>query len=414
MPDARCPLRDVPRALQAARLAGHWPVKAALFHDLDRLRARIGALQHAFPADSLHAIAIKANPVIEVLRVVVESGAGLEAASWEEVQCAVAAGCPPERIIFDSPAKTDQELRLAMELGVWLNADNDQELLRLEALGAPGKAKIGLRVNPQLGEGSIAMTSTVGRQSKFGLPLHRAPELLERFPFLSGLHVHTGSQGVGLALLRDAGLAVAEVVKKHQLEWIDVGGGIPVRYRNDDSPPPSFQAWAQALAGIPKDVKILTELGRSIHAPTGWAISKVVCTKEIDGRETMVIHLGADLLLRRVYRAEQWDHEFVLLNPDGSEKAGPLQPTQIAGPLCFAGDLLAHERPLPKAEPGDLLMIRDTGAYTLSMWSRHCSRGLPPTIGYSAEGARLLHPGEQPQDVVRFWSLPPEKTRTSS
>ncbi len=405
MPDARCSVQAVPAALKAARQAGLWPVKAALFHDLDGLTGRIESLQQAFPPDTLHAVAIKANPLIEVLRAIVATGAGLEAASWEEVQCAVAAGCPADRIVFDSPAKTDDELREALQLGVWINADNDQELERLEALGAPGNGRVGLRVNPQLGEGSIAMTSTVGKQSKFGLPLHRAAELLQRFPFITGLHVHTGSQGVGLPLLKQAALAVAEVVVEHGLQWIDIGGGIPVRYRNDAPIPPTFAAWAEAVAAIPTHVKVLTEVGRSVHAPTGWALSEVVCTKQVNGRETLVIHLGADLLLRRVYRADQWDHEFVLLNPDGTVKQGPSRPTQIAGPLCFSGDLLAHDRPLPAAEPGDLLLIRDTGAYTLSMWSRHCSRGLPPSIGYTQDSARLLHAGEKPQDVVQFWSL---------
>jgi diaminopimelate decarboxylase len=369
------------------------------------LTARIESLQNAFPADALHAVAIKANPLIEVLRAIVATGAGLEAASWEEVQCAVAAGCPADRIVFDSPAKTVDELRQALDLGVWINADNEQELELLEQLGAPGNGKVGLRVNPQIGEGSIAMTSTVGRQSKFGVPLNQAPELLRRFEFITGLHVHTGSQGVGLALLKQAALAVVEVVVEHGLQWIDIGGGIPVRYRNDAPMPPAFAAWADAVAAIPDHIKVLTEVGRSVHAPTGWAISEVVCTKQVDGRETVVIHVGADLLLRRVYRAEQWDHEFVLLNPDGTVKQGVLRPTQIAGPLCFSGDLLTHDRPLPAAEPGDLVLIRDTGAYTLSMWSRHCSRGLPPSIGYGADGARLLHAGEQPEDVVQFWSL---------
>lgn len=406
MSDGRVDVSALPHALAHARAAGLWPVKAALFHDLDALEGRIADLVAAFPPGTLHAIAIKANPVIEVLRTIVATGAGLEAASWEEVQCALAAGCPTNRIVFDSPAKTDAELQGSLELGLWINTDNDQELERLAALGAPGKARIGLRVNPQIGEGSIAMTSTVGKTSKFGVPLSRAPELLARFPFLSGLHVHTGSQGVGLPLLQQAALAVAQVVQHHGLSWIDIGGGIPVRYRDDAPVPPSFQAWAQAVADIPGGLKILTEVGRSIHAPTGWALSEVVCTKVIDGRETVVIHLGADLLLRRVYRAEQWDHEFVVLNPDGTPKQGPLRATQIAGPLCFAGDLLTLDRPLPAAEPGDLVLIRDTGAYTLSMWSRHCSRGLPPSIGYRRDGARLLHRGEQPQDVVDFWSLP--------
>ena len=411
MSKPRCPVTDVPRALRAAQDSGLWPTKAALFHDTDALIRRIEQLKAAFPSTTLHAVAIKANPLIEVLRTIVATGVGLEAASWEEVQCAVAAGCPAERIVFDSPAKTDGELTQALALGIWINADNQQELKRLQALGAPGKAKVGLRVNPQIGEGSIAMTSTVGKHSKFGVPLHDAPALLKRFPFLTGLHVHTGSQGVGLALLQQAALTVAQVVVDHGLQWIDIGGGIPVRYRDTMDSPPTFDAWAQAVAAIPPHVQILTEVGRSIHAPTGWAISEIVCTKQIDGRETLVIHVGADLLVRRVYRSDQWDHEFVVLNPDGTPKAGPKRPTQVAGPLCFSGDILAHNRPLPAAEPGDLLLIRDTGAYTLSMWSRHCSRGLPPTIGYGSSGARLLHAGEQPTDVVEFWSLhPPRRT----
>lgn len=405
MTDQRCPVQDIAGAIRAAAQAGLWPVKAALFHDLDALRGHIEALQSAFPPSTLHAVAIKANPLIEVLRTIVSTGAGLEAASWEEVQCAVAAGCPADRIVFDSPAKTDSELRQALALGIWINADNEQELTRLETLGAPGNATIGLRVNPQLGEGSIAMTSTVGKQSKFGVPLHRAPRLLARFPFITGLHVHTGSQGVGLALLKQAALAVTHVVVQHGLKWIDIGGGIPVRYRNNEDSPPTFAAWAEAVAEIPAHIQVLTEVGRSIHAPTGWALSEVVCTKQVDGRETVVVHLGADLLLRRVYRGDQWDHEFVVLNPDGTPKSGPTQPTQLAGPLCFSGDILARRRDLAGAEPGDLLLIRDTGAYTLSMWSRHCSRGLPPTIGYDSTGARLLHAGETPSDVVAFWSL---------
>ncbi len=173
-------------------------MRAALFHDLDRLEARVDAIHRAGPEGALHAIAIKANPLVELLRRVVAQGAGLEAASWEEVTVALAAGCPADRIVFDGPAKTEDELRKALELGVWLNADSGAELARLEALGAPGEARIGLRVNPQLGAGAIAITSTVSRGATFGVPIDEAPELLDRYPFVTGLHVHTGSQGVGL------------------------------------------------------------------------------------------------------------------------------------------------------------------------------------------------------------------------
>lgn len=394
----RTPVEAVAAAVALATEAGLWPRRAALFHDLDRLDARVDELIAAFPSDTLHAVAIKANPLIAILKRLVARGAGLEAASWEEVACALAAGCPPDRIVFDSPAKTEQELRWALERGVHINADSADELARIERIGPGGR--IGLRVNPQVGEGSIAATSTVGRTSKFGVPLEQAPALVQRFPFVTGLHVHTGSQGVGLALIEKAARRVSDVAVQLGLEWLDVGGGIPVRYTDADPEPPSYADWANALE-LP--LPLVTEAGRSVLAGSGFALSRIEAVKEVAGVPTLVVHLGADLLLRRVYRADQWDHSFVVLDPQGVPRSGS-QVSNIAGPLCFSGDLLARERALAPAQAGDLLLIRDTGAYTLSMWSRHCSRGLPPSIGFGGGGATLLHGGERAEDVVRFWT----------
>lgn len=403
---SRATVDDVARGLEAAGRAGWWPRKSLMFHDLEALETRLRALVAAFPDDAVHGIAIKANPLIEILRVIVEAGAGLEAASWEEVQCALAAGCPPDRLVFDSPAKTDDELRASLALGLWLNADHEGELARIAQLDAPGAARIGLRVNPAIGAGTIGHTSTVSRDSKFGELIERAPELVKRYPFVTGLHVHTGSQGVGLALLEAAARATGEVVDALDLDWIDVGGGLPVRYTADDPEPPTVQAWADALSKLPFWGRrtILTELGRALHAGTGWAVSRIEAVKVIDGTPLYVVHLGADLLLRPVYRAESWRHELYVLRPDGTPREGA-QRVHVGGPLCFAGDIIARDRTLPSAEPGDLLVIRDTGAYTLSMWSRHCSRGLPAVVGLRGHDATPLYAGESPTDVAAFWSL---------
>ena len=153
------------------------------------------------------------------------------------------------------------------------------------------------------------------------------------------------------------------------------------------------------------ELPVITEVGRSIHAGTGWALSRIETVKEVDGRPNLVVHLGADFLLRRVYRPDDWDHDFVVLDPEGHPRSGPTRSSRIAGPLCFAGDLLARDRLLPEARPGDLLLVRDTGAYTVAMWSRHCSRGVPPSWGYRADSVRCLHRGETPEDVVSFWDL---------
>ncbi|MCA9702101.1 MAG: alanine racemase, partial [Myxococcales bacterium] len=346
--EARAPVNIVPEILRAARACGAWGQgqKSALFHDLDRFEARLDELRRAFPADTLHAVAIKANPLVELAKVAVAAGAGLEAASWEEVAIARAAGCPPERLIFDSPAKTDEELAGALALGLWLNADSEDELRRLESLGArrEGPARIGLRVNPQLREGTIAMTATAGRGSKFGVPLADAPALLRRHGFVTGLHVHAGSQGCDLALLQEAAAAAAAVAEAHDLEWLDVGGGIPVRYTEADAEPFSFAAWAEALSTMPGwgRRRLVTELGRALHAGCGWALSRIEGVKEVDGVTTAVVHLGADLLPRRAYRPEQWDHELWILDPDGHPRDELQRPCNVAGPLCFSGDFLAR------------------------------------------------------------------------
>lgn len=403
----RSPLSEIPDVLAAARAAGAWgdEVRALVFHDLGRLEADLRELVASFPDGALHAVAVKANPIVEVLRAVVATGAGLEAASWEEVRLAVAAGCPGDRIVFDSPAKTDVELREALELGVWLNADSAGELARLESIGVPDGARIGLRVNPELGAGSIGATSTVTSTSKFGVPLRAAEELVARFGFLSGLHVHTGSQGVGLELIGAAVRATSAMVDRLGLDWLDVGGGLPVRYTERDPEPPTLHEWIDVLSSTPSwgRHRLVTELGRWLHAPRGWAISRIEEVKEIAGAVHLVVHLGADMFLRRVYAPDSWDHEMVVLDPDGRPREGSI-PTTVAGPLCFSGDLLATDRPLAPARRGDLLLVRDVGAYTVSMWSRHCSRGLPPIWGHRGTDVAMLHPGEGPEDVVAFWS----------
>lgn len=398
-----------------------------VFHDLDLMRERITELRASFPPTALHAIAIKANPLVEVLRVVVETGAGLEAASLEEVHLALAAGCAPTRIIYDSPAKTTSELEEALRLGVHVNADSLAEVERIA--GLPGEivtreASIGLRVNPLVGTGSIRDTSVAGTESKFGVRLDTHGEAMlqafDRNPWLTGLHVHVGSQGCPLELLVDAVSRVNELRRtiaaysgRPQVSTLDIGGGLPVAYMPYDSPP-SLDQYVQALSrevpSLFSTPRLITEFGRAVQASCGWAVSRVEYVKELDQQPLAIVHFGADFLLRPVYQPLHWGHQFALLDGAGVPKVGPRSKWTVGGPLCFAGDIVARDVALPNVEPGDLLMVRDVGAYTLSMWSRHCSRGLPLVLGYRGEAEpelTVLHRGESPADVVAFWSRRP-------
>jgi len=395
--------------------------EALLVHDVDRVRARISALSAAFMPSTLHAVAVKANPLVSVLRACVEAGAGLECASFPEVACSRAAGCEPESIIFDSPAKTVAELRAALQMGEWLNADNFAELDRIAAIlaedGVTPRGVVGLRVNPEVGAGSIGTTSVGHRASKMGERLADArPDILEhyaRHAWLDGLHVHVGSQGCSLEQLVTGAQRVVELaeaiegVVPGQLRNLDIGGGLPVAYRSTDNPP-TLDAYVDALRSeVPALFegrwRLATEFGRSIHANAGFAVSRVEYVKSQGDSTLAVVHLGADFLMRPVYNPDDWGHEIVVLDRDGHLKTGAVQATDVGGPLCFGGDLIGRELSLPTIEPGDLVAIRDTGAYTLSTWSRHCSRARPAVMGLERGAWRQLHAAETPEDVVRMW-----------
>lgn len=412
---------------RSARLVreGHLKGERSLFvHDLERMASRFAQLTDAFPPSALHAVAVKANPVLGVLRHLVSAGAGLECASLEEVMLARAAGCAPDRIVFDSPAKTNEELAYAVKEGIHLNLDNFEELRRVAehvTVGGP-PGHIGLRVNPQVGGGTIAATSVAGTFSKFGIPVRsRRSELLAAFarsPWLDGLHVHVGSQGCSLDQLV-AAVKVAWELKTEiesgrsaPVSELDIGGGLPVAYVQGDTPPELETYVAMLRAEIPElfaatanTPRLITELGRSIHAGSGFAISRIEYLKEEEGKRVAVMHLGADAFMRPVYQPESWRHEILVLTADGKRKlADTLEPVTVVGPLCFGGDVLARDILLPPLAPSDLLLVQDCGAYTLSLWSRHCNRGLPKVVGLDGTKTHILKERETPNDVVAFWS----------
>ncbi len=386
---------------------------ALVFHDLALMKSRIQQLVELFGTRALHAVAIKANPLVEVLRHCVEAGAGLEAASLGEVELAVAAGCPPSKIVFDSPVKTEAELARALELGVILNADNDQELERLHPHNPTGL--VGLRINPVVGRGTIKAQSVATRDSKFGFPIYPeaepAKKLFRQYPWLNGLHVHVGSQGCGLELLvAGARRAMDLAAEVGPLAYLDIGGGLPTTYRSQDDPP-TMEAYREELERqIPElfqadAPRLVTEFGRALQAGCGFALARVEYIKQYEEIRTALVHLGGDALVRTIYLPQTWQHELAVLTPDGTVREGPEHQWNIGGPLCFNGDFVAKGRLLPDPEPGDWILIRDAGAYTLAVWSHFCSRPFPTVIGLEGEKTSLLRQRQSTEDLVRFWSL---------
>ncbi len=392
------------RALAEGRLVEEAP--AALFFDLDAFEERLQALRAAFPG-AVHTLAVKAMPIPGVLRIALAQGFGLEVASEGELAIAEALEAFP--VVFDSPAKTRAEIARAQGLGYRLNADSWQELERIHG------GSVGLRVNPEVTGSTIAGSFTGGPGSKFGVPLSDRAAILaafDRHGFLDGLHVHVGSQGCALDVLVEGVARVVELAEEllrrgRAPTILDIGGGLPARYRPDDRAP-TYAEYAGALrARCPALFEgpwtVVTEMGRSLLAPCAFVASRVEYTK---GR-IAVVHVGADLFVRAALLPEIWHHEVEAYDAAGRPKTGGCSTWSIAGPLCFSADFVARDRALPDVVPGDLIVVRSTGAYTIAMWSRYNSRLCPEVVGYRREGALVtLKPRETPSDILRFWGFP--------
>lgn len=393
-----------------------------VIYDLSLLEARFESLIKTFPADTLHTLAIKACPLISILKIAVNNGLGLEAASLEEVHLALAAGCDTSKILFDSPVKTADEIQFALQKGICINADNFDELVLIDDLFFTScKSRIGLRINPEIGKGSISMTSVAEVASKFGVSLsENQSEIItayQNYDWLNGIHIHIGSQACNLDQLVAAAtklealvLQIEQSTKTKLIEWIDIGGGIPADY-GFNIKGINLEDYAHALAtktAILYSRHLVTEFGRSLLANTAFALSRIEYLKTYNQFYTAAIHFGADFMLRPVYVADDWPHQYLVLEKDGTICHNESVNLSIAGPLCFSGDFLVRNQNMPKPQKNGLIVVKDVGAYTLGSWSRHCSRRLPKVLGFKRQDDNIyfqtLFSGESLEDVVEFWS----------
>jgi len=395
-----------------------------MFHALYFLENRYRSLKNAFPDSALHGIAMKANPLRKILEFLLPLGAGTEVASPGELYLAMKAGYPPSRIVFDSPAKTISELEFALKSGVHINADSLAELERIFILkkNITKTGTIGIRINPQIGTGTIEESSVAGFYSKFGVPIGSGRDALTeaflKYDWLTGVHLHVGSQGCSQDLLLGGiGIVydfVLDINEKRQakgmppVDIFDIGGGLPIAYLESQHPVTMEEYAAKIRERFPmlftKEFRIFTEFGRWSHANAGWTVSRVEYVKREPGVNTLMIHAGADLFLRECLNPSSWPHEYSVYTKTGKLKTGRDETLHtLAGPLCFSGDILAKNVSLPFTEEGDYLVIHDTGGYTFSMWSRYNSRQTPRILGYRGSAFEILHERETMEQLERFW-----------
>jgi diaminopimelate decarboxylase len=353
------------------------------------LRERYRAIDAAFGAypHTLH-YALKANSTLAISRLLRELGSAVDANSIWEIDVARKAGFEPAQIVFTGVGKSPEELERAVALGVKaINVESAGELDRLEAIGTRlGRTvRVAVRVNPDIDAKSHPHISTGLKINKFGVPLDAARALLETLktrPALAlvAIHVHVGSQITAIAPLRKAAALAADLSRELQrrgfpLEYVDLGGGLGVSY--DGSAVPSVEEYVAALVGEVRrsSLPIVVEPGRAIAAPAGALVARVIDVKpRTAASDFIIIDAGMTELMRpALYGA------FHRIEPVAGPEAGDRH-YEIVGPVCESTDVVGRDRMLPPLAPGDLVAIRDAGAYGAVMASNYNRRPLPAEV----------------------------------
>jgi diaminopimelate decarboxylase len=385
------------------------------------LAARFQGFRDAFaPARPLVCFAVKANSNLAVLRLLAGLGAGADVVSEGELRRALAAGVPPQRIIFSGIGKTRQELTVALAAGIHqINVESVPELRRVSAVARQtgATAKVAIRVNPDIDAMTHAKIATGKKENKFGIDIDEAADayaLAGDLPGIEpvGLAVHIGSQLVDMAPFRHAFERVAELV--HDLRGgglavsrLDLGGGLGIRYHAET--PPDTAAYAALVRDAfgPLGLDLAFEPGRVLCGPAGLLIARVVYIK--DGATKRFVILDAamnDLIRPALYDA--WHDIVPVCLPKRSTLSAP---ADVVGPVCESGDTFALDRELPPLQEDDLVAFTNAGAYGAVMSSTYNSRLLVPEVLVS--GGRFAVIRERPSfdamlalDTVPDWLGP--------
>jgi len=376
------------------------------------------ALQSAMPGRRLLvAYAVKANSNLAVIRTLARLGAGADTVSEGEIRRALAAGVPPDRIVFSGVGKTDAELAFAIDQGVCeINVEAEAELDRLAAIAKAKGARpaIAIRVNPDVGAGGHAKISTGKAESKFGVSFSEARRLYARAsasPFLHpvGVACHIGSQITDLAPLEAAFRRMRSLVEALRgdgltVDRLDLGGGLGVPYFDAPEAPPLPSIYAAMVARVLDglDIALAFEPGRLIVANAGVLVSTAIHVhRRGEGRSFLVVDAAMNDLLRpTLYEAYHG------IRPVRGGNGAPEEAIDVVGPVCETGDTFARDRPLPPVAAGDLVVFLSAGAYGASMSSEYNTRPLVPEVLVSGDRFSVIRRRPTYEEILDREPLP--------
>ena len=350
--------------------------------------------------DPLIAYAVKANPNAAVLATFAAEGLGADIVSGGELERASAAGVPADRIVFSGVGKTREEMRAALEAGIFqfnVESGAEAEMLSEVAVAAGRDAPVAFRVNPDVEPGTHAKISTGSAQSKFGIPIGDALAEYERAAALPGLQlqgvaVHIGSQLTSLAPFEQAFAAIGKLIGElraagHDISVADLGGGLGVPYDPSAAAPPSPVDYAAMVRRVTEGlgVRLVFEPGRFLVANAGVLLTEVIRVKPGASRPFVIVDAAMNDLMRpTLYDA--W-HSIEAVKPSGKRTVA-----NVVGPVCETGDTFAVAREVDAVAAGDLVVFRTAGAYAATMASTYNSRPLTPEVLVDGDKWAVVRP----------------------
>ncbi|MFB3108225.1 MAG: diaminopimelate decarboxylase [Candidatus Binatia bacterium] len=386
----------------------------AYIYSLATLRRHFRVFDQAFKKQShLVCFSVKANSNLAILRVFVKEGGGFDIVSGGELFRVLKAGSDPKKVVFSGVGKSRNEIEYALNSGILMfNVESAQELDLLDqvARGMGKKAPISLRVNPDVNPQTHPYISTGMKKSKFGIDIKRSVEQYKRALSLShveviGVACHIGSQLTSVSPFVDALARVKdfmEVLKQEgaNIRYLDLGGGLGIRYKDEEPPHPEEYAAAiiDTLKGL--EVTLILEPGRVIVGNAGILVTEVLYLKETQEKKFVVVD-GAmnDLIRPALYGSHQG------INPVKT-RAGDKIVADVVGPICESSDFFALDREIQKPRPGDLLAVMGAGAYGFTMASNYNSRPRVPEVLVDEQRFHIIRTRETFDDLISREVIP--------
>ena len=368
--------------------------------------------------DTLVAYAMKANSNQAVLKTLARLGAGADVVSGGELARARQAGIPGAKIIFSGVGKTREEMAAGLDADILcFNVESEPELRALaDVAAARGKrARISLRVNPDVDAKTHAKISTGKAENKFGVPISKARAVYAEAAHLPSLEVvgvdmHIGSQITDLTPYDQAFALLAEFVRTlradgHAIDHVDFGGGLGIPYVEAEEPPPRPELYAEIVKRHLKGLrcKAIFEPGRLIVGNAGVLVTKVIYLKHGEGKQFVIVDAAMNDLIRpTLYEAH---HEIRPVNEERL-KAASIK-ADVVGPICESGDFLAKARRMPEPHEGDLLAIMSAGAYGAVQAGTYNTRPLIAETLAHGDAYAVIRPRQSLEDLIGQDKLPP-------